>query len=746
MKKLMNRALSIVLAVTMCVGLLSLSAFAADSLVCPSCGGTNIVAEKGGYVCRDCDDYVTPIVDKGDESPEPECKHEETYLKDNQDGKTHSVYCTECEKLMGTVQHSFTDGKCDCGAEEPKHEHSWHNVTSFCNGTFEHELKCDCGAKETKSNTGKLVTGPNGKVIQCEYCEYWESAKEPQCEHDWQYASDGYGKTHTRVCTKCWDTQEEDCNIVVVPEGYSKCKLCGWNNKDIVLADHCLKCDAKDHKTDECPNWCPICDQLYILASCGGKYCSVNGQAVHIQKGTTCRDTMNGFDTGNVHDHQCDFCHAHHLDLVDTEVTATCTKDGKTVVKCGYPGCDYVERESETAALGHTFDKAYVSDNCESHNDADCSDHTLTCSRCGGKEGKDAQGQEAVKKENHTYNDGDAAEVDGVEGTRYTCTACGHWYFEANQAGTYTLTINYRYDDNGGIFHTYKGQFAAGAEYSVTSQPAPEGYEFAAEGLDEVKSGIMPNNDLELIVSYKPITYTWTINYVDENGKAMEGMEPFTRTFTVNDLKTLVSQTSPTKVGYTADLAVVDAPTQVGNKTDTVTYKLSADFNLTVIHRYVDLDGTIDDEVTQDLGKHPIGYEYTTSAVARRGYSLSARPANATGVFEAKDVTVTYVYNADRTPAPTPEPEPDPDPTPETPVDINEPEVPLIEDPDVDIEEPEVPLAKEPEIELEEPDVPLADVPETGDKSLLWGCLTLISGAGLALLALMDKMRKDDEA
>lgn len=184
----------------------------------------------------------------------------------------------------------------------------------------------------------------------------------------------------------------------------------------------------------------------------------------------------------------------------------------------------------------------------------------------------------------------------------------------------------------------------------------------------------------------------------------------------------------------------------MGNKTDTVTYKLSADFNLTVIHRYVDLDGTIDDEVTQDLGKHPIGYEYTTSAVARRGYSLSARPANATGVFEAKDVTVTYVYNADRTPAPTPEPEPDPDPTPEPPVDINEPEVPLIEDPDVDIEEPEVPLAKEPEIELEEPDVPLADVPETGDKSLLWGCLTLISGAGLALLALMDKMRKDDEA
>ena len=37
----------------------------------------------------------------------------------------------------------------------------------------------------------------------------------------------------------------------------------------------------------------------------------------------------------------------------------------------------------------------------------------------------------------------------------------------------------------------------------------------------------------------------------------------------------------------------------------------------------------------------------------------------------------------------------------------------------------------------------MADVPETGDKSLLWGCLSLISGAGLALLAMMDKKRKD---
>ena len=55
-----------------------------------------------------------------------------------------------------------------------------------------------------------------------------------------------------------------------------------------------------------------------------------------------------------------------------------------------------------------------------------------------------------------------------------------------------------------------------------------------------------------------------------------------------------------------------------------------------------------------------------------------------------------------------------------------------------------MPLAELPEddlVELEDPDVPLADVPKTGDDSLIWGVLTLISGTGLVWLAL-DKKRK----
>lgn len=101
------------------------------------------------------------------------------------------------------------------------------------------------------------------------------------------------------------------------------------------------------------------------------------------------------------------------------------------------------------------------------------------------------------------------------------------------------------------------------------------------------------------------------------------------------------------------------------------------------------------------------------------------------------------------------QPEPTPTPTPvlpEPPVEIDVPDVPLAEpelpeEPDVEIEVPDVPLAELPEepgeeVEIDEPGVPLADVPETGDHSLVWGSLTLISGTGLALLALEDRKRR----
>ncbi len=97
---------------------------------------------------------------------------------------------------------------------------------------------------------------------------------------------------------------------------------------------------------------------------------------------------------------------------------------------------------------------------------------------------------------------------------------------------------------------------------------------------------------------------------------------------------------------------------------------------------------------------------------------------------------------------------------PEIPV-IPDPEVPLAEEPEeVQIPEDEVPLEELPELEeiadeevpleelpeLEEipdDDVPLADVPKTGDESMMWIALTMASGMGLVWLILNSKKRED---
>ena len=68
-----------------------------------------------------------------------------------------------------------------------------------------------------------------------------------------------------------------------------------------------------------------------------------------------------------------------------------------------------------------------------------------------------------------------------------------------------------------------------------------------------------------------------------------------------------------------------------------------------------------------------------------------------------------------------------------------------------DIPEDDVPLTPSPDAEddddltdITEDDVPLANVPDTGDYSLIWECLVLISDAGLSLLVLKNKKREEN--
>ncbi len=150
-------------------------------------------------------------------------------------------------------------------------------------------------------------------------------------------------------------------------------------------------------------------------------------------------------------------------------------------------------------------------------------------------------------------------------------------------------------------------------------------------------------------------------------------------------------------------------------------------------------------------------------------------------------VNIKIVTTPDRpTPPPTPDPDPDPDPE-EPPVDVPDPDVPMVPPPEeppeeppvdipeedpplvdipeeepplVDVPDPDVPLAPRPstptkpvapkppvttvEVEIPDEDVPLADVPNTGDGTGLWCVLGLMAGAGLAYLFLEEKKRQNN--
>ena len=231
MKNLMKRSAAALLALIMCVGMLNLTAFAADvGDKCPKCETGTIVQAKDNpkhLICTDCAEFSEYIQD--------ECKHEKTYSKESGNADTHNLYCISCEKLVGTAKHNFVNGKCDCGAQEPEHVHDYKNVTVFC-GTFVHQLKCSCGDTKTEYNTGKpdYDLSKGGNIVQCDYCGYWEPVEDV---HNWGEWEPNNNDTHTAKCTDagCEKTRTEDCKLEAFDDGEVsgvKCSVCGWIKYD----------------------------------------------------------------------------------------------------------------------------------------------------------------------------------------------------------------------------------------------------------------------------------------------------------------------------------------------------------------------------------------------------------------------------------------------------------------------------------------------------------------------------------
>ena len=280
---------------------------------------------------------------------------------------------------------------------------------------------------------------------------------------------------------------------------------------------------------------------------------------------------------------------------------------------------------------------------------------------------------------------------------------------------TYTLTIKYEFVGGGEVFEAYVAQLEAGEAYNV---PSKELLGYTPE--KEIVSGTMPAADEKVTVKYTLDKYTWTINYVDENGDPMEGVQTHTQSFDVTNIKDLKAVTSPVVEGYTANTLTVAAPSVLDNRTDTVTYVHNA--------------------------------------------NVPSEPTNPGGGGGGGGTTPTPPVD-DPTDVPDPDvplvPGPDEPDTPVTPdpgpgdVDIDDPDVPLAPNPDVpgdvDIPDTDVPTTSKPNnpskpavknpapqtstlTEIEDEDVPLAAVPQTGDNSGAWIAAAILAACGLVVL------------
>ena len=600
---LRKRGLALFVALMMCLSLLPGTALAAEpcnhsnwgsgQASCPDCGLGS--PDKGDAAAKD--DEKPSIPDNEAGSPDKDDTIEEKPAQKPQETEQESQEAEQPEVKPdpATCEHKNIDpgtGVCkDCSAtkddmsnpkpvepEEPtepeekpeEHEHSWTYQKNY-SVSFEHTKTCStCGEKATEKCT-TTISYAHMAGMHKESCTLCDWADYISATHAAKNVRDtGFGG-HSWSCDVCGETviefeshsfdngkcvcgaQQEQgpSELPDVPEppvtidpgeddSYGTC-ICGAKlvlkeNNYIVCSDSCGQWEPQpSYKPDEGEIWCSACSDYADHVACGGWVCYTGntGTIKHVLvKGNRCEDV-------NKHDHQCDYCHADMVERKwETVEKPTCAKDGLEEYKCTYEYCSL-----------------------------DINPQTRSIPTIGVQWPKDEAGNEVWK------DNGDGKLV-------RNCTFCGgavegHREEKDGSYAPYTLTIHYQFPGGEEVFPSVNKECKAGEEYNVPS-PKLDGY---SPEMDVVK-GTMPAADEVITVKYTPIVYTWTINYVDENGNSIATQ--FTKTFTVNDIKTLEAKESPVINDYTADKLFVEAPTELKNVTVNVIYKATKPDTFTV--------------------------------------------------------------------------------------------------------------------------------------------------------------------
>ncbi|MDE7004074.1 MAG: S-layer homology domain-containing protein [Oscillospiraceae bacterium] len=432
--KVLKKTLALLLALVMCVGMLSLNVFAAetecehnwvfDYCAKDSYGVRCDIVHKDAYKCTNCGETKKEFTGAGGHG------HKIEYKENIVDKYHHTANCTECIYVETTRSHDFVGatcqkpGTCKCGAVDPKgkvdpNNHVNTEIRDAKDATcaeagYTGDTYCkDCDVM-TDAGTEIPATGKHnfgGDVVQM-------STATGGPGHAYKCANLGCDAVGKAVpCTfGAWSiTQKASCEE---PGAKTRaCTACGFEQTEEIPAnghtdeDHDGKCDDCDEQ---------ICDHDYVQKSFEAATCEKG--SITVETCSKCQKTRTVVGKVLGHDFQ---------DTVDTVNTATCTQTGEKTQYCSR--CDATQTV-ETKALGHDYEPmALVPATCV---EAGTKAH-LKCSVCDSM----AIGTVTVTEQDlvipslggHAWDDGEVTTpaTETADGVRtFTCTRenCGATY------------------------------------------------------------------------------------------------------------------------------------------------------------------------------------------------------------------------------------------------------------------------------------------------------------------------------
>lgn len=697
--KNIKKILCLVLALTMCLSLVNLSA----------------LADEATYHCNGCNkDYTIGELVVLRDIPAKDCKD-----KDGQE-----LGCPEC----GYTLTNTNDGN--------RGPHIWGGWEKSENGT--HTRKCSvCGETESESHNWKHETQPatcfekGNEYDVCTVCGAQDNNKSSDTlTADFTKYADNHDGTHTVYCWKC-DGKADGHSYTVKCEDKDndgKCDMCGAelkkecdhragnhedlsqykaptctekgqhvyvcnecggvvDNKEIDPLGHDLMhCSGKDATCTEAgtkESW--VCNRVVDGKLCGAHFTDAEGKnpvngkddltipALGHEWGpwTHTEDSLKHFRYCKRDNCDCEYnvypVTGVHNNWEYFTKDPTCTEDGYTEKKC--PDCGYTET-TVIPAKGHQT-KIIV-------------DNEPTCIEKGNEhEVCTVCGVTVENKENPALgHEWGSWQSDGAKGHYQVCDRCE----------SHSDTVDHRF----GAWET--------VTEATTTEEGQEKRVCEDCGHTETRttSKIEVDNPGNQGGNNTPTRYTLTINYQYADGT--KAAEQYSGKF---DRNAPYSVTSPEIEGYTPDVTQVIG-NMTGNLTVTVTYNANE----------VNIDEDDPPLVDNPEDKDPIDSDPSETDLPDEQPPLTDLPDEQPPLTDLPDEQPPL------TDLPTEWPPLE---------EVSDEQTPLAELPDELV----------PTTDITDDDVPLASAPQTGDISLVWYAAAAVSTMGLAVLTL--KKREDEE-